>query len=157
MKYFLILLFISTTSYSSEIKQLKNFKTDFCTYFPEGTGARPTLWKDCCIYHDMKYWIGGTHAEQDKADITLRECVRKKANGFYAGLMYRGVRLGHYSPIKSKYRWGWGWHKKGFYGNLTHEQLKQAKALIQQSGEDRRLINRFIKEYLESNLITNSP
>tara|TARA_Y100000385_G_scaffold255495_1_gene281148 strand:+ start:7 stop:465 length:459 start_codon:yes stop_codon:yes gene_type:complete len=145
-KLALILLLLSSSAFARE---LKGFVTDGCTYFPEGTGSRPNLWAECCHYHDMKYWIGGTHAEQDEADIILRECVREKANDFYAVLMYRGVRFGHYSPIKSKYRWGWGWHKKGYYGDLPPKDLMHAKQLILKSNVKKDLIERFIKQYID--------
>lgn len=142
----IILIFIlSFSAYGSE---LKDFKTDLCTYFPEGTGSRPGLWKDCCIYHDMKYWIGGTKKEQDESDLLLKSCVKEKANSFYAGIMYRGIRLGHLSPIKSKYRWGWGWSKRGFFGELTKGQLQQAKKLMLRSNSDPVLVDRFIKQYI---------
>lgn len=144
-KFLLIFLLLSTNVFA---RDLKGFVTDGCTYFPEGTGSRPDLWAQCCHYHDMKYWIGGTHSEQDQADITLRECVREKASNFYAELMYRGVRLGHYSPIKSKYRWGWGWNKKGYYGDLHTRDLLHAKQLIKKTNLDKELIEKFIKEYL---------
>ena len=128
--------------------ELRGFQTDLCTMFPEGTVNRPGVWKDCCIYHDLKYWIGGTKKEQYEADVKLRECVRSKTNWFYAGLMYKGVRLGHYSPIKNKYQWGWGWHKKGWFGQLNKDQLDKAKSLIIGHKIDPKLKNKFIQEYL---------
>lgn len=147
-KVLLLLLITSTSLYSND--ELKIFKTDLCTMFPEGTIRKPGLWKDCCIYHDLKYWIGGTKSEQYKSDITLRECVRENSNWFYASLMFRGIRIGHYSPVKSKYQWGWGWSSDGWFGVLTKEQKLKAKRIIINSNVDQNLKNRFIKEHLNN-------
>lgn len=146
-KYFFIIIILLLSS-SSFARELKDFKTDACTYFPEGTGSRPNLWAECCHYHDMRYWIGGTQTEQDESDVLLRECVRKKASNFYAELMYRGVRMGHYSPIKSKFRWGWGWHKDGYFGELTNNDLNLAKDLLIKSRFNQKLVKNFIDQYL---------
>lgn len=144
-----VLLFFGIESKSSEMKLLE-FKTDYCTYFPEGTVSRPNLWKDCCISHDLWYWIGGTKSEQDQADINLKTCVTKKSSSFYGNLMYSGVRLGHLSPIKSKYIWSWGWNNKDrHYQAVTNSEKDQAKQSLSNIGEHQDLANIFIKEHLE--------
>ncbi|WP_216662021.1 hypothetical protein [Niveibacterium sp. COAC-50] len=42
---------------------LKPFTTDGCSSFPDGTPWQQTLWLDCCVKHDIAYWIGGTKEE----------------------------------------------------------------------------------------------
>lgn len=105
----MVLLFCSKAIYSST-GQLKTFKTDYCTGFPEGTFSKPNLWKDCCYDHDLRYWFGGSKADELLADQNLGACVsRKTGSNFYGNLMYYAVRTGHYSPIKHSTKWGWGW------------------------------------------------
>ena len=153
MKILLVLLlFTSFESHSSNSREgeLLNFKTDYCTYFPEGTPSRPKLWQDCCVSHDLWYWIGGTKNEQDQADLVLKRCVSQKASSFYGNLMYSGVRLGHLSPIKSKYKWSWGWNKKERHFQIVSlEEKAQAKQILIGIDENLYLINKFIKEHLE--------
>ena len=59
--------------------------------------------------HDMKYWYGGSLENREQADLDLYQCVKKVAHNSWATLIYRGVKLGHHSPIKNKYNWSWGW------------------------------------------------
>ena len=144
-----ILLTFGIDSQSSEVKLLE-FKTDYCTYFPEGTISSPNLCRDCCIGHDLWYWIGGTKSEQDQADIDLKTCVTKKSSSFYGNLMYSGVRLGHLSPIMSKYKWSWGWNNKNrHYQTVTNSEKDQAKQLLINLDDHQDLADIFIKEHLE--------
>jgi hypothetical protein len=113
---------------------LQDFKTDYCTMFPNGTLFNSILWKHCCYRHDLKYWAGGTEDEQKVADNELNKCVVKASNSFYAFIIYQGVRIGHYSPIKHKSKWGWGWiPARGFMENskkdekLVSRELKRLK------------------------------
>ena len=96
LKYFFVILF----PFASYGATLSPFSTDECTYFPEGTQSSPKIWAHCCVEHDLKYWIGGTKAEQVTSDLKLKECVTKSSSEFYGELMYRGVIIGN---IKIKY------------------------------------------------------
>lgn len=78
------------------------FETDGCTLFFDGD------WKDCCIEHDFIYWIGGVKALQDQADLEVKNCVEDRGHEVLAEIMYFAIRTGHYSPIKHRYKWGWG-------------------------------------------------
>jgi len=119
MKLFLFLLPLSVFS-----ADLKDFSTDYCTLFPEGTFKKPRAWANCCLEHDLVYWAGGTQTMQDLSDIKLGECVTSKSSKFYGKLMYNGVRLGHYSPIKNKTKWGHGWgDDRGFQPLTSDEKL----------------------------------
>lgn len=92
-----------------QVSTIKEFETDYCTMFPNGTVFNPELWKHCCYQHDLKYWSGGTELEQTTVDSELKNCVKTASNSFYAFIIYQGVRIGHYSPVKHKTKWGWGW------------------------------------------------
>lgn len=110
MKTILFSFLLVTTTYSeTTTAHLNNFETDYCTMFVEGTKRDPELWKDCCVVHDLRYWFGGSEKDQDMADERLKSCVENRAGAFIANLMYRAVRLGHYSPVKFQYQWSWGW------------------------------------------------
>ncbi len=102
---------------------LKEFKTDNCTMFVDGTVKNPNAWKHCCVDHDLRYWFGGSKAERSLTDKRLRKCVRNTGHKYYAKLMYRSVRIGRHSPVKNKYKWGWGWTSKFDYRALTKEEV----------------------------------
>ena len=106
---------------------LKPFETDGCTMFLDGTKEKPDLWKHCCTYHDLRYWYGGTLKDQDQSDLKLKHCVEKVAGTKWANLIYTGVRAGHYSPIKNKYAWAWGWNPKRDKEPLTPTDLLYVK------------------------------
>jgi hypothetical protein len=150
MKILILLLFIFTYEASSKELRLLDFKTDNCTFFPEGTVSKPDVWKDCCVSHDLWYWVGGTSKEQDQADLDLKSCVTRKSSSFYGNLMYQGVRLGHLSPIKSEYRWSWGWAEESReFQALTTDEKNKAKQLLRDIGKNQKLANDFIKYILK--------
>lgn len=101
---------------------LKPFITDGCTMFVDGTSSKPGLWRSCCVEHDLRYWYGGTESELDLADDQIKECVEKIAGKSWARVIYTGIRAGHYSPIKNKYQWSWGWNQKKEKIPLTTEE-----------------------------------
>lgn len=112
MKMIIFAVFIfsfSQITWSQDSLELKPFVTDYCTMFVDGTPKDPTLWRHCCIMHDMKYWFGGSQNDIDRADLALKSCVEKVAGKNWAEIIYSGVRFGHHSPIKHKYIWSWGW------------------------------------------------
>lgn len=146
MTIFLLIFLISFSAHGSEIL---DFKTDLCTYFPEGTYSSPNLWKHCCIEHDLYYWVGGIKTKQDLADIKLRECVKKASNDFYGNLMYRGVVLGHLSPVKNQYKWAWGHNNElREFEALTKTEKEKAKQSLLNSHIDPQIIDKFINENL---------
>ncbi|MDH5414024.1 MAG: hypothetical protein OEW87_07795 [Flavobacteriaceae bacterium] len=126
--------------------QIKTFKTDGCTGFPEGSISSPRIWHHCCIKHDMAYYLAGTIKDRSQADLRLKQCVSKAAGRFYGELMYRGVVIGHYSPIKTSTRWGWAWNKRPYFETLNKEQFDQAIEGLYKSNADTKLITDFIKE-----------
>ena len=138
----LIFLFGASSAFASE---LQKFETDYCTMFQEGTPSNPSAWKHCCLDHDLRFWFGGTKKERYLTDIRLRNCVAATGHGYIASAMYYAVRVGKYSPIKNKYKWGWGWKPFIGYKELTQEQQNIAKEEILKLELD----PNYIKEFLE--------
>ena len=77
---------IGRVDHSSEINP-HAFKSDGCSGFPNGN------WVECCVRHDLVYWVGGTREERAAADSALQKCVADKGHPFIAGLMHSGVRV----------------------------------------------------------------
>ena len=90
----------------------KEFKSDNCSWFPDGNYA------DCCVEHDKDYYFGGSLSERRAADKRLRSCVLSKGKGWkrqvLANMMYYGVRIGAVSWLPTPFRWGFGnkWPRK---------------------------------------------
>ncbi len=99
---------------------LKPFSTNGCTGFPDGTLNHPELWRHCCILHDLAFWAGGCERDRDRADLDLRDCVSNVAGAPLGFVLYVGVRIGSWSPIKIKSeRWNHGWQD----GRAEHTPL----------------------------------
>jgi hypothetical protein len=148
MKYLLILL--PALSFASS---LKTFKTDYCTYFFNGTLSSPELWKDCCIAHDLDYWVGGTEVDQQKSDKRLQQCIADKGVPWVGVIVYRGVRLGHHSPIKNKFHWAWGWEKKKHFEALSKKNITYIKTVLDYVEVTDEIKTKFIKERLENETV----
>lgn len=101
---------------------LKTFETDGCTLFIDGPPRNSTLWRHCCVEHDLRYWFGGNVEDRNLADTRLKSCVESVAGTYWANIIYSGVKFGHLSPIKNKTRWNWGWREKRNYTPLTNEE-----------------------------------
>ncbi len=121
------LLGVCGTSYASE--HLQPFATDGCSLFPDGTMENETLWRLCCVIHDVAYWRGGTYDERLEADQALQRCVEERGESEIARLMYSGVRAGGtpYSP--TPFRWGFGWPYPRGYKALTEDEREQVENL----------------------------
>jgi hypothetical protein len=134
-------------SYTSQLfaNQLKPFVTDNCTMFVDGTISKPTLWRHCCIEHDIRYWYGGSTINQDKADLDLKSCVKDVAGSYWATLIYTGVRAGHMSPVKSPYVWSWGWETKRDNKVLSTTENSYVQEELRRLPFDPLMIERFIQ------------
>lgn len=111
--------------------ELKDFWSDGCTLFPDGTLKDRTLWCDCCFNHDIAYWRGGSKEERKDADKALRECVlARTGNKALANMMYDGVRVGGSPVFPTWYRWGYGWKYGRGYKPLTEEEQKQVAEML---------------------------
>ena len=107
--------------------KLADFTSDGCSLFIDGTFAKPELWKECCLLHDMAYWRGGTEEERKQADLAFKACVEKKTEDpILASLMYEAVRAGGAPHFPTWYRWGYGWPIGRGYKALTEEEEKLA-------------------------------
>ncbi len=112
--------------------ELKPFTTDGCSAFPEGTLQQKTLWHNCCVQHDIKYWKGGTYDERIAADRDLEQCVSKAGEPHIAKLMLAGVRVGGSPYWPASYRWGYGWPYFRAYGALNDEEQSAVKMELNQ-------------------------
>ncbi len=125
MKYlFFFLLFISTATYSGD---LKPFTSDGCSAFPDGTLKQNNLWLGCCIQHDIAYWKGGSRDERKQADLKLKQCVAKVGQPEIAKLMLAGVRVGGTPYFPTTFRWGYGWPYFRGYKKLTAAEIEEIK------------------------------
>jgi phosphatidate phosphatase APP1 len=116
-----------------ESKEIKAFKSDGCSLFPDGTLKDQNLWCNCCYSHDIAYWRGGTKEERKLADQALRDCVEKKTGSkALADLMYAGVRAGGSSIFPAWYRWGYGWPYGRGNKAITAEEEKSVKKRLKE-------------------------
>jgi hypothetical protein len=131
-KWFAAFLWIGLTcapAFGADYGKLRYFWTDACTAFPDGTLERPTLWQQCCVEHDFKYWAGGTAGEKLKADEALFDCVKDLGEPEIAVLLFAGVTVGGSPFIPDSFRWGYGWPKLRGFSALTADEEAQVKAL----------------------------
>ncbi|MBS1970532.1 MAG: hypothetical protein JSU04_09495 [Bdellovibrionales bacterium] len=145
--FFGVLIFLFSYSALASEPHLRNFVTDYCTMFPEGTPQKPDLWKHCCFEHDLRYWFGGDSADLDFADESLRQCVKDVAGNFWANLMYKGVREGHSSPVKNQYHWSWGWDPERMDSPLSEAEKTLIRKDLGNLGLDPAYVHDFIGKY----------
>ena len=114
------------TSGCATSSELRDFSSDGCSLFPDGTLQEQALWCDCCFSHDIAYWRGGNSAERKHADKALRICVLDQTgNKLLANMIYDGVRVGGIPAFPTWYRWGYGWEYGRGYQPLTEQEQKQ--------------------------------
>ncbi len=106
---------------------LKPFKSDGCSGFPDGTIEQKNLWIKCCIEHDKRYWKGGIYEERRMADEELKECVENVGEPEIAQLMMAGVRVGGTPYLPTSFRWGYGWPYPRGYKSLTDDEQLEVK------------------------------
>lgn len=123
-----VLLF-SGSAIASDIRE---FTSDGCSLFPDGTMEDKSLWCDCCFDHDKAYWQGGSEDERMQADKTLQKCVLERTgNKALAGTMYEGVRFGGSPVFPTWYRWGYGWQYGRGYKPLTEGEQQQVRIKLE--------------------------
>lgn len=64
LKVFLFLALNLLVSNAIQAGEIKPFKSDGCSSFPNGTFEQNELWLKCCTAHDYDYWKGGTYSER---------------------------------------------------------------------------------------------
>lgn len=115
--------------------ELKPFTTDGCSEFPDGTLEQKNLWRACCVAHDGRYWLGGSYAQRQQADVDLQACVEQVGELEIGLLMLAGVRVGGSPFWNTEFRWGYGWpywdgwRPRG-YKEMTGEEAAQAIKLL---------------------------
>lgn len=82
----------------------RTFKSDGCSCWPDGD------WLECCVKHDLLYWLGGTREERKDADLELRKCVTEKGHPIVGQVMFLGVRISGVWWLPTPFRWGFGWN-----------------------------------------------
>ncbi len=132
MKFlFTFLLLVISHPGKSEDLQLHPFSTDYCTFYPEGTPSNPTIWKHCCLIHDMTLWAGGVATERHEADLELKRCVAATGQRVQSKLIYFGIRAGNYSPIKfPNMVWNNGWRERPMFQALTAQDIDQIESKL---------------------------
>jgi succinate dehydrogenase flavin-adding protein (antitoxin of CptAB toxin-antitoxin module) len=132
---------------------LSPFTTDYCSEWPDGKSTDPKQWALCCFTHDLNYWVGGNEEQRKLADEELKTCVKQtSSNSLNSFLMYIGVRMGG-SPGDASYAWGYGWNKDRKYFQLSEDDKKKARELLEISDnnknvKEKKLIHAFIKKHL---------
>lgn len=128
--FLFLILFVNTKAIAHN-EELVSFETDYCTGIPEGTIQNPSAWKNCCLKHDMFFWAGGDKAARDESDLDLKKCVEEKGYPKIAWVIYQGVRLGSYSPIKfENKKWNFGWPKRSVHQKLSSSDIDQIEREI---------------------------
>lgn len=122
-----LLLLISGTAIAGD---LKPFKSDGCSSFPDGTLKQKKLWLKCCTEHDRHYWLGGTYEQRVIADEALKACVTRIGEPTIALVMLVGVRVGGAPHLPTTFRWGYGWPYPRGYQALTPDEVLEAKKKI---------------------------
>ncbi len=177
MKFFtLSILIISVSTSAFATPKLTEFSTDICSRFPDGLPGKLPKWRDCCIEHDIYYWLGGTKEQRKRADTKLAHCVANKGGrtlDIIGKGMYVGVRLGGAPWFNLSYSWGYGWtnnyieilkpygpgkghslkrkiklEKLRGYFTLTQDEIQHSIELIQNSS----LLNKEMKDTAIKNL-----
>lgn len=132
----------------AQSESLEAFQTDYCTGYPEGTLDRPTIWKHCCLEHDLYFWAGGNHDDRKVSDLLLKECIEETGEEFQAKLIYWAVTAGSYSPIKfSNKKWNYGWSERKEFKKLSPQDVDLIEAEIRKEDYeplDQATIQRFL-------------
>lgn len=129
----LLLLLLAGAGIAGAKDRLRDFTSDGCTLFPDGSPAERRLWCDCCFLHDISYWQGGTAEERLHADEAFRTCVKERTgSNALAAMMFDGVRFGGHPVFPNWYRWGYGWRYGRGYAPLTDAERLEVAGRLEQ-------------------------
>lgn len=114
---------------------LRPFKSDGCSLSPNSFFKANFV--ECCVEHDIAYWLGGTSEQKNDADAKFKACMNNKIKSNYSGTAYDsiaftyywGVRIGGQADMPNSFRWGYGWNYLRGYSPLTKEEFQQAENL----------------------------
>ena len=111
--------------------ELRDFTSDGCSAFPDGTFEEKELWHSCCVVHDLAYWIGGSTDDRKIADHELKTCVEAVGEPTIAKLMLAGVRVGGTPWLPTRFRWAYGWPYLRGYTQVSEEEAGQVEQKMQ--------------------------
>ena len=131
-----LVLSLCLLNHSAFAADILPFSTDGCSAFPDGHAEDDTLWRDCCIAHDLAYWAGGSYADRQAADEALALCVADVGEPEIARLMLAGVRVGGSPFFPTSYRWGYGWPYVRGYAPLSETEKQQIMDAIDRATPD---------------------
>ena len=131
-----LVLSLCLLNHSAFAADILPFSTDGCSAFPDGHAEDDTLWRDCCIAHDLAYWAGGSYADRQAADEALALCVADVGEPEIAKLMLAGVRVGGSPFFPTSYRWGYGWPYVRGYVPLSETEKQQIMDAIDRATPD---------------------
>ena len=121
--------------------ELRDFESDGCSAFPDGTYEEKELWRSCCVVHDFAYWIGGSSEMREEADQALKTCVEGVDEPDVAKLMLAGVRVGGTPWLPTRFRWAYGWPYLRGYKEVDEQEalqvadkVKAALELLEEQG-----------------------
>lgn len=123
-------LTLSFCAMSLNANELKPFKSDGCSLFPDGTSNQQKLWLACCVAHDFDYWQGGTAMQREQSDARLKQCVKEVGEPIIASMMLAGVRVGGSPYLPTPFRWGYGWPYPRGYKVLSESERQQVEHAV---------------------------
>lgn len=107
---------------------LRPFSTDGCSQSPNSVNGVEIV--ECCVKHDIAYWLGGTKEEKEASDIQLGQCISDKTGNPIAGQVYlSGVGVGGSAKLPNTFRWGYGWDALRTYQPLSADDIGQAERM----------------------------
>lgn len=114
---------------------LRPFNSDGCSLSPNSFFKVDFV--ECCVEHDIAYWLGGTSEQKIAADNIFRSCMNEKIKFSYTATAYQsvaytyywGVRIGGDANLPNSFRWGYGWNYLRGYVALSKEEIQQAENL----------------------------
>lgn len=125
---FMIVLACGSAAWTAD---LRDFTSDGCSLFLDGTISDRTKWCECCMRHDVAYWSGGTEQERKQSDAALRDCVLERTGDkSLAETMYLGVRAGGHPAFPTGYRWAYGWSYGRGYRPLNDDERQLVRAML---------------------------
>ncbi|GAB2877979.1 hypothetical protein GCM10027046_02390 [Uliginosibacterium flavum] len=127
MPEFWMAVLLALSCAGAHADEIAPFSSDGCSEFPDGTLSQKTLWRDCCVAHDLSYWAGGSYAERLAADREMERCVGAVGEPAIATLMLAGVRVGGSPFWPTRFRWGYGWPLGRGYKALTEAEREQVR------------------------------
>jgi hypothetical protein len=127
-------------------KILRPFVSDGCSASPDGIPLTKenAAWRECCVAHDLEYWLGGTPAQKAAADKGLKACISEKGYPTIGRIYKAFVKKFGTSRSAQGYRWGYGWNYRRNDTPLTPEEENQVVDLYGVSRKE------FVRDWISS-------